>query len=57
MPESRRIVLIAALAATAFSALSQEKKEDNKPPKTEEEILKSIKLPEGYEATVFAKAP
>jgi putative heme-binding domain-containing protein len=53
MPEFRRLALVSALAVTALSALA----EDNKPPRTEDEILKSIKLPDGYEATVFAKAP
>jgi putative heme-binding domain-containing protein len=53
MPEFHRLALVTALAATAFSALA----EDNKSPRTDDEILKSIKLPDGYEATVFAKAP
>lgn len=53
MPRSLRFTLIAAFTVTAVHALAQ----DNKPPRTEEEILKSIKLPKGYEATVFAKAP
>lgn len=53
MPDSHRLVLLAAFTATALTALAQ----DNKPPKTDEEILKSIKLPDGYEATVFAKPP
>lgn len=53
MPDSHRLVLLTAFAATALTALAQ----DNKPPKTDEEILKSIKLPDGYEATVFAKPP
>jgi putative heme-binding domain-containing protein len=53
MPEFHRLALIAALAATALPALA----EDNKSPRTEDEILKSIKLPDGYDATVFAKAP
>jgi putative heme-binding domain-containing protein len=57
MPESCRFVLITALAAaTALSARAEDKK-DFAPLRSEGEILKSIKLPEGYEATVFAKAP
>jgi putative heme-binding domain-containing protein len=53
MPRSCRFTLFAAFAVIALSAVAQ----DSKPPKTEEEILKSIKVPEGYEATVFAQAP
>jgi putative heme-binding domain-containing protein len=51
------------IAATAFLALAflsaplaaQEK--DQPRERSEEEILKTVKLPEGYAATVFAKAP
>jgi putative heme-binding domain-containing protein len=53
MPVSRRLALITTFTAAVLSAVAQ----DNKPPRSEEEILKSIKLPDGYEATVFAKAP
>jgi putative heme-binding domain-containing protein len=51
MPNPRSSVLAVALLA-ALPAMAQEK--SGRP---DENILKSIKLPEGYEATVFAKAP
>ncbi len=41
--------LFLALAAPAFAAEA--------PPRTEAEILKSVKVPDGYEATVFALPP
>jgi putative heme-binding domain-containing protein len=56
MPEFRRFVLFTAFSAVAISAVAADKK-DLAPLRTEAEILKSIKVPEGYEATVFAKAP
>ena len=42
-------ILILALATPAFAA--------DAPARTEADILKSVKLPEGYEATVFAMPP
>ena len=46
----KRIPFLAALlTASAFAA--------DAPPRTEEQILKSVKLPEGYEASVFAMPP
>jgi putative heme-binding domain-containing protein len=50
-----RSLLLALLAALSGSALAQSK--DQTAPRTDEEILKSVKLPEGYGATVFAKPP
>lgn len=51
---SIRLVLCGTIAsllgATALAA-------DQPGPRSEADILKSVKLPEGYEATVFAKAP
>jgi putative heme-binding domain-containing protein len=56
MPESRLFVLFSAFSAVAISALAADKKE-LAPLRTEAEISESLKVPEGYEATVFAKAP
>jgi putative heme-binding domain-containing protein len=50
-----RSLLLALLAALSGLALAQSK--DQTAPRTDEEILKSVKLPEGYSATVFAKPP
>src|SRR5678810_272888 len=48
-------LLCLSLFAGAFSLSNAA---DNEAPlRTEAEILKSIKLPEGYEATVFARPP
>src|SRR5947207_2181175 len=51
---SSRFVVIAAglCAATAFAA-----DKSQLPERTEEEILKTVTLPAGYEATVFARPP
>ncbi len=43
------------LSSVPFSALAQNKEQPAS--RTDEEILKTVKLPQGYEATVFAKAP
>ncbi len=48
------LVIAALLAAPAFG---QKKKSEEIPPRTEAEILKTVTLPEGYEATVFALPP
>ena len=49
-------VLFAAFLAIPLAALAQ-KKNDQLPERSEAEILKTVTLPEGYEATVFAKPP
>ena len=46
----------ACLAAVALP-LHAQKKNDQLGLRTEEEILKTVKLPDGYEATVFARPP
>lgn len=50
-----RSLFLALLTALSCSALGQSK--DQPAPRTDEDILKSVKLPEGYAATVFAKPP
>ncbi len=45
------------IAAGGVSAFAQDKKKDETPPRTDEEILKTVTLPEGYAATVFASPP
>jgi putative heme-binding domain-containing protein len=49
------LLLLAAILA-ALPAQAQ-KKDGQAAPRTEAEILKTVKLPEGYEATVFALPP
>jgi putative heme-binding domain-containing protein len=55
---SRRLPasILACLLSCAAIAIAQEKK-DQPAPRTEADILKMVKLPEGYEATVFALPP
>ncbi|MEQ1859443.1 MAG: HEAT repeat domain-containing protein [Chthoniobacteraceae bacterium] len=48
------LALLALLTAPAFA---QKKKNEQLPARTEAEILKTVTLPEGYEATVFALPP
>ncbi|MEQ1851837.1 MAG: c-type cytochrome [Chthoniobacteraceae bacterium] len=56
MIHSTRFLLISACAlASAFPASAQKKGE--LPERTEGEILKTVTLPEGYAATVFARPP
>lgn len=47
--------LIALALAFATTAFAQEKKDTA--PRTDAEILKTVKLPDGYDATVFASPP
>jgi len=50
------VSLLLAVSLTAIPAWAQ-KKNEQLSPRTEDEILKTVKLPEGYEATVFALPP
>jgi hypothetical protein len=52
----RRLLIALCLALTAVPSYAQ-KKNDQLAERSEQEILKTVKLPEGYEATVFAKPP
>jgi putative heme-binding domain-containing protein len=52
---SVRLVLCGAIASLLAAAAAAQ--QDQPAPRTEAEILKSVKLPDGYEAKVFAKAP
>ena len=51
------LALTLALGVLNPSAFAQQKKKDDLPARTEAEILKSVTLPEGYAATVFALPP
>ena len=52
---NRTLLVFALLVLLAANSLAQSK--DQVPTRTDEQILKSVKLPEGYEAKVFAKPP
>ena len=52
---SRRRASLALLLALSLPAAAQNK--GDLPPRTEADILKTVKLPEGYAATVFALPP
>jgi hypothetical protein len=50
-----RLVFLALFTTLCGAAFAQ--KQDQPTPRTDEDILRSVKLPDGYAATVFAKPP
>ena len=55
MGRLRTFILIGLFSAAACWRAPAQNREPE--PRTESEILKSLKLPEGYEATIFASPP
>src|SRR4029077_164872 len=53
---SHRFALL-CLCGIALASPAWAQKKDQLPERTEAELLKTVTLPEGYEATVFAKPP
>ncbi|MEO8350825.1 MAG: c-type cytochrome [Chthoniobacteraceae bacterium] len=51
------VVITTVIASWSSSAFAQGKKKGELPPRTDEQILQTVKLPAGYEATVFASPP
>jgi putative heme-binding domain-containing protein len=54
---SHRFALYLLCGVTLAAPAWAQKKYDQLPERSEEQILKTVKLPEGYEATVFASPP
>src|SRR5687767_4191233 len=57
MGQLRTFILAALLGLVAIPPATAQNNGPPPPPRSESEILKSLNLPEGYEATVFANAP
>ena len=53
----KKLPLIPTLIPTLILAVTATVLAADAPPKSEADILKSVKLPDGYEATVFAMPP
>ena len=56
MSPLRPVLFVCFFIFGCSPARAQENKDD-KSPRTDAEILKTVKLPDGYEATVFASPP